>query len=182
MTRMAHGCLWRHDHASENPHGRRRGRAKLSGEDGPTKFKLEPIPTLTTRWPSAEQHAEQHCSRGQAAPSGRPGRHQGGYTAKLGHFVSRFSSSSVSLGGARTCAVFDTTAVLFDRRLCIQRDVHPEEHSGRSQLLRDPSQVFFTTRRGIWARTHPLISLSSHSISMLTIDLLSNQSVSWTTS
>jgi hypothetical protein len=27
-------------------------------------------------------------SRGQAAPSGRPGRHQGGYTAKLGHFVS----------------------------------------------------------------------------------------------
>ena len=42
---------------------------------------------------------------------------------------------SVFLGGAHPRAVLDTTAALFDRRLCIQRDVHPEEHSGHPQLL-----------------------------------------------
>ena len=63
------------------------------------------------------------------------------YAAKLGHFVPRFSTSSVSLlGGARPRAVFGTAATLFDRRLCIQRDVHPEGHGARSQLLRNPPQ------------------------------------------
>ncbi len=52
-----------------------------------------------------------------------------------------------TLGGARTFAVLvsDTALLvsdtaLFDRRLCIQWDVHSEEHGSHSQLLRNSSQ------------------------------------------
>jgi hypothetical protein len=50
-------------------------------------------------------------------------------------YLSLSQSQSVSLGGADPRAVLDTTATLFDGRLCIQRDVHPEEHGGHPQLL-----------------------------------------------
>jgi hypothetical protein len=54
---------------------------------------------------------------------------------KLGDVVSGFSLPFTSLGAARTFAILVGDAALFDRRLCIQRDVHPEEHNGHSQLL-----------------------------------------------
>ena len=56
------------------------------------------------------------------------------YSKKLGPF-NPSQLKSVSLGRARPSAVLDTAAALFDRRLCIQWDVHPEEHSGHSKLL-----------------------------------------------
>jgi hypothetical protein len=58
------------------------------------------------------------------------------------HFVSFLNliSCVTILGGARPRAVLDAAAALFHGRLCLQRDVHPEEHGARSQPLRNPSQ------------------------------------------
>ena len=53
------------------------------------------------------------------------------YSLKLGHSLSR-SEARLFSGGARPRTVLDTTGALFDRRLCIQRDVHPEGYSTRS--------------------------------------------------
>jgi hypothetical protein len=77
--------------------------------------------------------------RGQAAPSVYSGHHQGGTLRNL-VISCLYLTLPVSLGKARPCAVLGTAAALFYRRLCLQRDVYPEEHSAHSQLLRNPSQ------------------------------------------
>jgi hypothetical protein len=46
---------------------------------------------------------------------------------------------STSLGGSRPFAILDSRATLFDRRFCVQRDVHTEEYGAHSEHLRTPS-------------------------------------------
>ena len=60
------------------------------------------------------------------------------------------------LGRASALAVLAGDAALLDRGLCVQRDVHTEEHGPYSQLLRDTSQ-----RREISGRvSSSLVSIS----------------------
>jgi hypothetical protein len=106
------------------------------------------------------------------------------YAAKLGHFVPRFSTSSVSLlGGARPRAVLGTAGALFDRRLCIQRDVHPEGHGARSQLLRNPPQRGEVSGLVGTQFNLPLISFDADDCARHrpTTDLLLTLSASWET-
>jgi hypothetical protein len=51
-----------------------------------------------------------------------------------------FFKSSVPSGGAVPLTILDTGTALFDGRLCIQRDVHPEEHNADLKLLRHSPQ------------------------------------------
>jgi hypothetical protein len=59
---------------------------------------------------------------------------------KLDDSDSCFSQVVCSSGGALPLAILDSCATLFDGRLCIQRDVHPKEYGGHSELLRGSSQ------------------------------------------
>jgi hypothetical protein len=46
----------------------------------------------------------------------------------------------IFLAGTRTLAVLDCNTALFYGRLCVQWDVHSQEHGACSELLRNSSQ------------------------------------------
>lgn len=80
---------------------------------------------------------------------------------KPGNVISVLTPVCFSIGGASALAVLARHAALFDRRLCIQWHVHPEEYGPYSQLLRNSSQRGEVSRL---VRTFPTSAVVSEAL------------------